>query len=193
MQTTVTQTQYTPQQYWDLEQQAAARSEYRNGEIIEMAGASANHNRIAGEFYRRIPTEMGKQTYDSFIGDMKLSVPAMSLYTYPDVVVVQGEPVYHQDRTDIIENPHLILEVLSKSTRQYDQTDKFDAYRTLDSLQEYIMADQCSFWVKQFSRTRDNQWLLTEITGADAILQLTSIDVKMSLAELYRRVKFSEE
>ncbi|MEM9264320.1 MAG: Uma2 family endonuclease [Cyanobacteria bacterium P01_F01_bin.13] len=115
------------------------------------------------------------------------------LYTYPDVLVIQGEPVYHQNRKDTVENPHLILEVLSKSTRQYDQTDKFDAYRTLPSLQEYVMVDQYSFWVKQFAKKNQDQWVLTELTVEDAVLQIVSVNFEIRLADLYKRVKFEED
>ena len=186
-------TLYTPAEYLALEEQADEQSEYRNGEIIPMAGGTANHNRIAGEFYKRFPTEISDQEYEVFIGDMKLWISDIPLYTYPDVLVIQGDPIYHQNRKDTVENPHLILEVLSKSTRQYDQTDKFDAYRTLPSLQEYVMVDQYSFWVKQFAKNDQNQWVLTELTGEEAILKLVSVNFEIRLADLYQRVKFEED
>ena len=184
---------YTPAEYFAFEERAHERSEYRNGEIVPIAGGTANHNRIAGEFYKRFPTEISGQEYEVFIGDMKLWIPDIPLYTYPDVLVIQGEPIYHQNRTDTVENPHLILEVLSKSTRQYDQTDKFDAYRTLPSLQEYVMADQYSFWVKQFAKNDQNQWVLTELTGEEAVLKLVSVNFAIRLADLYKRVRFEED
>ncbi|MEL6321403.1 MAG: Uma2 family endonuclease [Cyanobacteria bacterium J06626_14] len=85
------------------------------------------------------------------------------------------------------------MEVLSKSTRQYDQTDKFDAYRSLPSLQEYVMADQYSCWVKQYAKNDRGQWVLTELTGADAVLRLASVNFELQLADLYKRVNFDEE
>ncbi|MEL6247773.1 MAG: Uma2 family endonuclease [Cyanobacteria bacterium J06648_16] len=192
MQTQAKPRRYTPSEYLSLEEQAEQRSEYRNGEVVVVAGGTANHNRIAGEFFKQLPTEVGGQTYEVFIGDLKLWVPSVALYTYPDVLVIKGEPTYHQGRKDTVENPHLIVGVLSKSIRQYDQTDKFDAYRTLPSLQEYIMVDQYSFWVKQFAKNERAQWVLTELTGKDAVLQLASIGFEISLASLYRRVRFDE-
>ena len=183
----------TPAEYFLLEEAAEERSEYRNGEMVPMAGGTANHNRIAGEFYKRFPTEISGEAYESFIGNMKLWIPEFSLYTYPDVLVIQGDPVYHQNRTDTVENPHLIMEVLSKSTRQYDQTDKFDAYRSLPSLQEYVMADQYSFWVKQFAKNDQGKWVLTELAGEEAVLQLTTVTFELPLADLYKRANFEEE
>ncbi|NEO83338.1 MAG: Uma2 family endonuclease [Spirulina sp. SIO3F2] len=181
---------YSPEEYLELEEQAQARSEYRDGEIVLMAGGTVNHNRIAGAFYRAIPDEIGDQVYEGFIGDMKVWIPQKRMYPYPDVLVVAGEPAYHAGRQDIIENQLLIVEVLSKSTQQYDQTDKFDAYRTISSLQEYIMIDQYSYWVKQFVRGDRGQWIFTELIGQDAILQLGSIDFEIILKQLYQRVQF---
>ena len=181
---------YTPEAYLLREDDAEERSEYRDGEIVPMAGGTANHNRIAGEFYKRFPTEISGQAYEIFIGDMKLWIPAVRLYTYPDVMVIEGEPVYHQDRQDTVENPYLIVEVLSRSTRQYDQTDKFDAYRTLPSLQEYVMVDQYSVWVKQLAKNTRGQWVFTELVGEEAVLQLESVSFQIRLADLYQRVKF---
>ena len=158
--------------------------------LFQWRGGTANQNRIAGEFYKRFPTEIAGQAYEIFMSDMRLWIPAMRLYTYPDIAVIKGEPIYHQSRQDTVENPDLILEVLSKSTRQYDQTDKFDAYRTIPSLQEYVMVDQYSFWVKQLHKNARGQWVLTELFGADAQLQLESVAFEIRLAELYRRVKF---
>lgn len=193
MQTEVKPKLCTPVEYFLLEEKAEERSEYRDGDIVLMAGGTANHNRIAGEFCKRFPTAIGGQVYEAFIGDVKLWIPAFSLYTYPDVMVIKGEPVYHQDRKDTFENPHLIVEVLSKSTRQYDQTDQFDAYRSLPSLKEYVMVDQYSFWVKQFAKNDRGQWVLTELTGEDATLKLASVAFEVRLADLYRRVNFEED
>jgi Uma2 family endonuclease len=107
--------------------------------------------------------------------------------------VIQGEIVYHPDRRDVVENPCLILEVLSKSTQQYDQTDKFDAYRSILSLQEYVMVDQYSFWVKQFVKNDRNQWVFTELFGQEASLCLESVPLQLSLTTLYQRVQFEVE
>ena len=80
---------HTSAEYLTLEEQADERSEYRSGQIVPMVGGTANHNRIAGEFYKRFPTEISGQEYEAFIGDMKLWIPDIPLYTYPDVLVIQ--------------------------------------------------------------------------------------------------------
>ncbi|MEL6321404.1 MAG: Uma2 family endonuclease [Cyanobacteria bacterium J06626_14] len=105
MQTQAKPKPYTPAEYLSLEEVAEERSEYRNGEVVSMAGGTANHNRIAGEFYKQCPTAIGDQVYESFIGDVRLWIPRFSLYAYPDIMIIQGAPIYHQDRTDTVETP----------------------------------------------------------------------------------------
>ena len=106
-----------------------------------MTGRSPNHNDIAGNFYAHLKFALKGQNYKVFIGDLRLSLPRYHLYTYPDVMVVKGEPVLLDDRTDTIINPLMIVEVLSKSTENYDQGDKFDYYRSIPEFLECILID----------------------------------------------------
>lgn len=185
----------TPNQYLELEEQSDQRHEYRNGERVAMSGGTTNHNRLIVALCTYLNLALMDQDAEVFSGDVKVWIPAYQLFTYPDLMMVQGEPQYYQDRPDherqdTIENPSVVVEVLSKSTRQYDQSDKFDAYRTLDSLREYILIDQYSFWVKQFTKNSQGQWLLTEFIGEDAVLKLQTIDFELAFTDLYKRVKF---
>ena len=185
----------TPKQYLELEDQSDKRHEYRNGERVVMTGGTTNHNRLIVALCPYLNLALMDQDAEVFSGDVKVWIPAYQLFTYPDLMMVQGEPQYYRDRPeherqDTIENPSVVVEVLSKSTRQYDQSDKFDAYRTLDSLNEYILIDQYSFWVKQFTKNSQGQWLLTEFIGEDAVLKLQTIDFELAFKDLYKRVKF---
>ena len=133
---------YTPEEYLQLEEVADYKSEYIDGEIIPMAGGTTNHNRIAGNFYAALNFALRQQNYEVFIGDVRLWIPKRRIYTYPDVMVVAGEPEYFNNRKDTILNPQVIIEVLSKSTKGYDHQEKFEAYRSLDNIQEYLLIDQ---------------------------------------------------
>ncbi len=191
----VTQTQiqtYTPEEYLELEEKAEFRNEYRNGEIIPMAGGTTNHNKIAGNFYKKFPLTIQQQDYEVYIGDVKLWIPGDRTYTYPDIMVIQGEPIYQDNRRDIITNPLLIVEVLSKSTKDYDQGDKFDFYRSISGFQEYILIDQYRFHLKQFAKQAENQWLFKEYAGEDAVLTLESVELHIPLSEIYQRVNFDQ-
>ncbi|MEB3182443.1 MAG: Uma2 family endonuclease [Nostocaceae cyanobacterium] len=183
---------YTPEEYLELEEKAEHKSEYRNGEIIPMTGGTTNHNKIALNFCRRFPLTIQGQDYDIYIGDVRLWIPRYRLYTYPDVMVVKGNPVYEGSGKTTITNPLLIVEVLSKSTKDYDKTDKFKYYRSIPDFQEYIMIDQYSFAVEQFTKHTAGQWIFKEYEGEESILLLDSLDFQISCREIYARINFEE-
>ncbi len=182
---------YTPEEYLELETEAEDKSEYRNGEIVPMAGGSTDHNDIAGNLYAHLKFALRQQPYKVFIGDVRLWIPTWRLFTYPDVMMIAGEPVYYADRTDTVTNPQMIIEVLSKSTRNYDQGDKFDAYRTIPEFQEYVLVDQYQIYVKQFTKTAEG-WLLKDYREAQQTLAFTSIDVAIALEEIYDGVRMQD-
>lgn len=181
---------YTPEEYLELEEKAEFRSEYRDGEIIPMTGGTTNHNKIAGNFYKKFPLTVNGQNYDIYMIDVKLWIPHYRQYAYPDVMVVKGEPVYEGTNTTTITNPLLIVEVLSKSTKNYDKTDKFKYYRSIPDFQEYIMIDQYSFSIEQYAKKAEGQWIFKEYEGLDAVLVLDSIDFQISFSDIYERVNF---
>ena len=130
---------YTPDEYLAQEEVAEFRSEYRDGEIVSMTGASINHNQIAGNVYAFLKFMLRKTDTKPYIGDLRLWIPQYRQYTYPEVFLIQGQPVFQERRTDTIMNPCLIVEVLSKSTKDYERTDKFRYYRSIAELQEYVL------------------------------------------------------
>ena len=181
---------YTPAEYLELEEKAEYKSEYRDGEIIPMTGGTTNHNKIALDFCRNFPFTVQGQNYDIYMGDVKLWLPQYRLYTYPDVMVVKGEPVYEGTGRTTITNPCLIVEVLSKSTKDYDKTDKFKYYRSIPEFQEYILIDQYSFSVEQYAKRSPGEWLFKEYEGEDAVLVLDSIEFQIGFRDIYARVNF---
>lgn len=191
----VVQTQqhyYTPEEYLELEEKAEARNEYIDGVIKPMTGGTTNHNKIAGNFYKKFPDSIDGQNYDTYINDVKLWIPKYRIYTYPDVMVIKGEPIYEGSGTTKIINPSLIVEVLSNSTKNYDKGDKFKYYRSISSFQEYILIDQYSFAVEQYAKQSEGQWLFKEYEGEDAILNLDSVELQISFKDIYARVQFEE-
>ena len=189
----VAQTQrrvYSPEEYLVLEEAATEKSEFRNGERVPMAGGSATHNELAGNAYALLKMALRKQPYKVFIGDVRLWMPECQLFAYPDVMVIAGEPEFYEGRSDTVTNPCLIVEVLSKSTRNYDQGDKFDCYRTIPEFQEYVLVDQYQMHVKHFSKTDEGYWLLREYESKDQSLILASVEVELSLKDFYEAIKF---
>ena len=133
---------YSIEEYLALEEAADYKSEYIDGEIFPMAGGSTNHNRIAGNFYATLNFAFKTEDYEVFMSDVRLWIPKKRIYTYPDVMVVVGKPEYYNNRTDTITNPRVIIEVFSYLTKEYDRSKKFEAYRTIPTVEEYLLLDQ---------------------------------------------------
>ncbi|MBD2144300.1 Uma2 family endonuclease [Sphaerospermopsis sp. FACHB-1194] len=182
---------YTPEEYLELEATADYKSEYIEGQIIPMAGASINHNRITGNFYAELNFAFRQQDkYEVFNSDIRLWIPQKLIYTYPDVMIIADEPEFFNNRKDTITNPQVIIEVLSKSTKGYDREDKFAAYRTIPNFQEYLLIDQTRIHVEQFSKTGKKRWNLFEYDEEDENISLVTVPLEISLQNLYNKVKF---
>ena len=183
---------YTPEEYLGLEEKADYKNEYRDGEIISMTGGTTNHNKLALNLATGLNVALNDLDYEIYIGDVKLWIPRYREFTYPDVMVIEGQPIYYSTNTTIVTNPVLIVEVLSKSTKDYDRGDKFLYYRSIPEFKEYILIDQTKYYVMQYVKTSENQWILTEYETEDALINLSSINVELSLKQLYKKVNFSE-
>ncbi|MBE9236475.1 Uma2 family endonuclease [Anabaena aphanizomenioides LEGE 00250] len=182
---------YTPEEYLELEATAEYKSEYIEGQIIPIAGASINHNRITGNFYAELNFAFRQQDkYEVFNSDIRLWIPQKLIYTYPDVMIIADEPEFFNNRKDTITNPQVIIEVLSKSTKGYDREDKFAAYRTIPNFQEYLLIDQTRIHVEQFSKTGKKRWNLFEYDEEDENISLVTVPLEISLQNLYNKVKF---
>ena len=181
---------YTPEEYLALEETSEDKNEYRQGEIIPMVGATTNHNQIAGNFYRRFPLTINNQDYYTYMETVRLWLSDYSIYTYPDVMVIKGQPLYQGNSQSNVINPLIIVEVLSNSTQAYDRGDKFKFYRSLPTFQEYILIEQSSYSVERYYKQKDDQWLIDFLTGENAVLQLVSVDWQISFQDLYQRVNF---
>ncbi len=182
---------YSREEYLILEEKSAEKHEYRDGEIITMTGGTTNHNILAGKFYALLLSLLEEEDYQIYMGDVRLWIENYNRYTYPDVMVIKGESIYEGKGKSTVINPILIVEVLSNSTKDYDQNDKFDSYRTLPTFAEYLLIDQYQYYVKQFKKTSQNEWLLKDYRGENAIIKLDSIHLDISLKELYKKVKFN--
>jgi Uma2 family endonuclease len=183
-------TRYTPEQYLAMERKADFKSEYDGGFITAMAGASRQHNLIAGNMHSEMRSQLKARPCEVYIGDMRLCVGPTGLYTNPDVMVACGETQFQVDDVDTLLNPTVIVEVLSESTESYDRGRKFGHYRRLPSLREYVLVAQDEIRVERYT-CRGDDWVLTELTRLDDTLRLTSIDCEVALREIYAKVTFA--
>lgn len=181
---------YTTEEYLTLEVASDIRSEFRNGEIVEMTGGTPEHNEITGMLIFLLKASLRKQPYSIFFTDQRLWIPDAKRYTYPDVMVTPRPAELQQGRKDTVVNPILIAETLSKSTQGYDRGDKFTAYRTIDTFQEYLLIDQYSPRVEHYVKQATKQWLFTEYDSLEDSFTLASVPVEMALSELYEAIEF---
>jgi Uma2 family endonuclease len=179
----------TMKEYLALEREAEQRNEYLKGEMFAMTGASLKHNLITGNVFAELKQQLRRTDCNAFISDMRVGVPAAELYTYPDIVVVCGEPQLEDEYLDTLLNPVLIIEVLSKSTASYDRSIKFGYYRTIESLTEYLLIAQDAHHVEQYTKQADGRWLLADIVSIESIVELASVGCTLALRDIYEKVE----
>lgn len=187
------QPRLTPQDYLALERSAAYKSEYFAGDIFAMTGASESHNLIVTNTVRELGVQLKKRPCKLYANDMRVKVDATGLYTYPDLVAVCGKAQFDDSHLDTLLNPTLIIEVLSDSTEAYDRGRKFEHYRKLESLAEYVLIAQNRPQVESYRRQSEQHWLLTECTGLEGVLRLQAIDCELVLAEIYDKVELQND
>lgn len=183
---------YSVEEYLALEEKADYRSEYDNGEIVAMAGGSLNHARITKNISRLFDEKLN-QSCESFTADVKIQVENYRKFYYPDVLIICGKPEFYEKRNDTLTNPVLIVEVLSDSTEAKDRGEKLLPYRTLDSLQEYILVSQIRPIIEQYTKNADGNWIHKATIGLKSAVRFESVEVELSLEEIYQRVEFEEE
>lgn len=178
------------EEYLERELASQSRSEYRNGEIVPMTGGTPNHNDISGNLYILLKSALKGKNYRTFYADQRLWISEANLYTYPDVMVLPKPIELQTGCTDTVVNPCFIAETLSKSTQNYDRSEKFAAYRTIPSFQEYLLIDQYRIHVEHHVKTGLNQWLFSEYDELDTMLSFSTIEVPVQIADLYDNIDF---
>jgi Uma2 family endonuclease len=178
----------TAEEYLAFERRAEGKHEFLNGEIFAMSGAGRRHGLVALNVAALLHAQLKGRSCEVFASDMRVQVKATGLYTYPDVVVVCGEPQFADAELDTLLNPTLVVEVLSASTESYDRGTKFAHYRTLPSLADYVLFAQDRVHAEHYTRQAEDRWLLTETGDPRAVLELGSIGCRLVLAEVYDEV-----
>lgn len=177
----------TPEEYLQQEREAALKSEYRDGQLLAMAGASREHNRINTNLVRELSTQLKHSPCDVFSQDMKTRT-SPTKFAYPDVVIVCGEPEFLDDEADVVTNPTVIFEILSPNTESYDRGDKFADYQQRTSLKEYVLIAQNKVSVERYTRQESGLWLYERLAKREDTLTLSSVSASLSLDEIYYRV-----
>lgn len=189
--TTETVTRVTPDEYLAAERLSDYRSEYLDGGVYPMTGGSVNHIQISINLITELGAQLRARPCRVLGVDLKVRLPDSRKFFYPDVVAVCGELQFHDGRRDVILNPDLVVEVLSPSTEAFDRGAKFEAYRTIESLKEYLLVSQEKPLVEQFVRNGDGRWTYTAVGGLEGSLALPSIECSLNLSAVYDKVDFN--
>ena len=189
-----TATLLTPEDYLIFEREAESRHEFIDGEIYAMAGESLPHSRICMNLAREVGNSLKGKSCEPLSPNMKVRTSTASLFSYPDLTIVCGEPQFHDMKKDVLVNPQVIFEVLSPSTAEYDRTTKFQKYQMgNETLTDYILVSQDKSFVENFKRQADNSWLYTSYSELDDILIIETVECELSLREIYDRVEFAHQ
>ena len=188
----LTQTKkYTSAEYLALEEKAETRSEYWNGEIVAMSGAKIDHQQIVANITEFLGSKV-RGRCRVFPSEMKVWVKKRNKFFYPDITIICDKPGFYKNRRDTIDNPKMIIEVLSKSTASFDRAEKFLSYQTLVSLEEYVLISQEKAVVEQYIKRADGNWIFQATIGLESSVKFASIETALSLREIYDLVEFEE-
>lgn len=181
---TLPKTFLTPEQYLEIERAAEYKSEYFQGEMFAMSGASTAHNRLVARLMRDIGQQLRPSNCEAFSNDHRVRT-ATGLFTYPDVVIVCGPLHLADDRKDTLLNPTALIEVLSPSTEAYDRGRKFEHYRSIESLREYLLLSSDRVHADLYARQTDGRWMLSSASRMEDTVVLESAGASLLLADLY--------
>ncbi len=180
------------EEYLEQEETALEKHEYYYGEVFAMAGGTVNHNTIMGNTLSEINQFLKGKACRVFPSDLKVQIEANSLFTYPDISLVCGPLERWKNRDDVITNPVVIIEVLSRSTENYDRGQKFKLYRAIPSLKEYILISSTEMLVEHYKKQAAHAWILNEKKGLENSLEIETVQFSCALSDIYRDVSFSD-
>lgn len=178
------------EEYLEQERAATEKHEYYQGEIFAMSGASLNHNKIFSNVFIGIGALLKGKGCQPFGSDLRIHVPKNTLYSYPDISIICGDPELTDEKFDTATNPSVIIEILSKSTRNYDRIEKFSLYRDIDSLQEYLLIDTEKVHITQHLRNANNGWQLTDHKSLNNTLTIDTVQITLLLTDIYEGISF---
>lgn len=179
-------------EYLEFDRKSEIRHEFIEGEVYAMAGASWEHNMICSATIATLYAQLRGKPCQVSPSDLRLRVAATGLNTYPDISIVCGDPVFIDEEFDTVTNPTVIIEILSPSTEAYDRGDKFQHYRQLETLQDFLLISQDRPRIEGYSRQQSGLWTFTDAIALDASYKVASIACVLKLADIYERISFTQ-
>jgi len=184
---------YRVDEYLAMERESVGRHEYLDGQIYEMAGESLQHSRICINLAVEVGSCLKGRRCEALSPNMKVRTGDSGQFSYPDLTIVCGEPIFLDAYNDVLLNPAVIFEVLSPSAEAYDRGEKFLRYRNyIDTLTDYVLVSQKRPLIDHFVRQADGRWLLSSFENLAARIEISAIGCRFELADIYGRVAFAE-
>jgi len=182
---------YTVEEYLEIEANSEEKLEFRNGEIVAMSGGTGNHSLISTRILTALDNGIDKNGKNCMVynSDMKVKIEEYNSFVFPDVSVVCGDAEYDNENETVLKNPILLIEVLSKSSKNYDKGEKFEFYRSLPSFKEYMIIYQTMPKVQTWFKEAEDLWRIGNSEGLDAVIQLHSIGLEIALKDIYKRIQ----
>jgi Uma2 family endonuclease len=187
---TINQQTYTFEEYLALEEQSEVRHEFHNGAIRAMAGGSEEHSLISTNISTALNNFLDTQNKDCRVynADLKVRSETFNKSVYPDVMMICGDRQYYNNSKSVVLNPLLLIEVLSKSTKDYDKGEKFELYRSIPAFKEYVLVYQTVPMVQTWYKQDEDLWKIDSARGLDSAIYLNTLDFELPLAEIYKRL-----
>ncbi|HXG84832.1 MAG TPA: Uma2 family endonuclease [Pyrinomonadaceae bacterium] len=183
---------FTPEEYLELERQSSERHEFLDGEIFQMAGESLSHSRVCVNLTIEVGFQLRGKQCEALSSNMKVRTSTASLFSYPDLTIVCGEPIFHDLKKDVVVNPRVIFEVLSPSTEKYDRAKKFQRYRLgNETFTDYVLISQETALVEHFHKNENGSWTYENYNEMTDVLRLDEIELELVLEKLYDRVEIA--
>lgn len=183
---------FSDSDYLKFERFAGERHEFLDGSVYAMAGESPDHSTICFNLYTIVGLQLRGKNCRGFSPNMKVATNEAGLFSYPDLIIVCGKPLFFDEKSDVLTNPTVIFEVLSPSTENYDRGEKFLRYTNyIETLQDYVLISQDKPLIEHYSKQDNVAWTKSEIEGLNAVLKLDSISCEIVLAELYDLIDFA--
>jgi len=180
----------TPEQYLSVERNSEIKSEYYDGQMFAMSGGSLAHALLPLRIVELIAPGLRNGACEAVTSDLRVRVASAGPFFYPDLTVYCGEAHLADEYNDVLLNPSVIFEIVSRSSEGYDRGFKFAQYRQIESLREYVLVSQTEPRIEVFARQADQSWVLREWVGMDAVCRLASVGVEFSLSDIYRNIRF---
>jgi len=181
------------EEYLEMENAALEKHEYYKGEVFAMSGAKLPHIKITGNLFSELKNKLKGKKCQPYGNDLRIHIPSNTLFTYPDISVICGEVITRNNDEYNALNPTVIIEVLSKSTKNYDRGEKFKLYRDIKTLKEYILIDSESLHIEVFRLNEKNHWELEEYNDVNGSVEIKAINENILIADIYENVSFYKE